>query len=235
MKQIRRIAGKTIERYGMIKDCDKVLIAFSGGKDSYALFHTLTELKRRSPIKFDIVPVFIDSGFADPAPAIRYLKDEGHNLIIRKTDIAQHIKNIILKGTNGDRCFICARLRRGFLLSSAKEHGCNRLALGHNLDDAVETFLLNLFYSGNAKLMRPIYRVQGIDIIRPLIQVPEKMIVKASEGLPIIYQDCPYTKGESKREYIKSLVEQLKKDNPSILRSAASALDEMFRGQKPEA
>jgi tRNA 2-thiocytidine biosynthesis protein TtcA len=232
------IAGKVGEavcRHRMIKDKDKILIAFSGGKDSYTLVDMLLRLQRKAPVRFELLPVFVDSGFgADISGAQKYLKSLGLNLGVIKTDIAG-ILTRKAKGTSdtGKRCALCARLRRGVLYRITRENNCNKIALGHNLNDGIETFLLNILYASSADVMRPRYLAEDgmTTIIRPLISVPEELIIRYSKEkrFPIVKQECKYKKTDSKRAKLKKIVKSLAAENAYMYSSLRNSLDSLLK------
>lgn len=189
-KRLRRKVGHAIGDYGMVEEGDRIVVAMSGGKDSYALLDFLLSLKRSAPVRFDLVPVHIDSGFpnADESPLEEHLKRVGLPYHIVKVPIYRLCQEKLPEGK--PFCPLCSRLRRGNLYRIARELGCNKVALGHHKDDVLCTFFLNLFNAGILKTMPPVLRNDEEDlvVIRPLIYCRERDIKTLSElkGYPIL-------------------------------------------------
>jgi tRNA 2-thiocytidine biosynthesis protein TtcA len=227
--KVSRLVGTAIHKHNMISDGDSILVGISGGKDSIALLDILSKMQKRSPAKFRIIACTIDSGFKiDLKKTIKHIESIGVEHFIRKTAISQTLKSRIKGDKTGDHCFLCSRLRRGFLYTAAKELGCNKIALGHNLDDRIETFLLNLFYSSNSEDLRPKYMgKEGIMIIRPLIDVPEKMISDYAKenNIPITRAKCPFRPQDSKRKMIKKMLSKISKNSKYFYSSIKNGLD----------
>lgn len=182
-KRLRRKVGHAIGDYGMIEEGDKILVCMSGGKDSYFLLDMLLSLKRSAPINFTLIPVHIDSGFPNSPEHLLedHLKKVGLEYMMVRRPIFDICKEKVPEGQ--PYCSMCSRLRRGYLYSTAREFGANKLALGHHKDDSLATFFLNLFYSGTMKAMPPILRTDKDDltVIRPLIYCREKDISAISK------------------------------------------------------
>ncbi len=182
-KRLRRKVGHAIGDYGMIEEGDKILVALSGGKDSYALLDFLLSLKRSAPVRFDLLPVHIDGGFpnADESPLEEHLKRVGLPYIFEKVPVYDLCKEKLPEGK--PFCPLCSRLRRGNLYRIAREQHCNKVALGHHKDDVLATFFLNLFNAGIIKTMPPVMRNDEGDVvvIRPLVYCRERDIKKLSE------------------------------------------------------
>jgi tRNA 2-thiocytidine biosynthesis protein TtcA len=231
-KRILKIVGTTIVKYDLIEPNDKILIAFSGGKDSYTMLEILSLLLKNSPVKYELFPVIIDSGFnANYSKAEKYLKNQKISYLIEKTKIAEVVKSQIKnKNSTGNYCFLCSRLRRGILCKIAKENSCTKIALGHNLDDSIETFLMSMSYISGIETMLPKYKAKDSSIIiRPLINVPENTIRQYSKEkrFPIVKQKCLLKKKDSKRLAIKKLVAGLSKDNKTFYSSMANAQEKI--------
>src|SRR5437870_5470862 len=173
-----RVAKKTTKAiidYSMIEDGDRVMVGLSGGKDSWALLQVLDVLRQRAPIRFSLVAVNVDSGYKDYKHDVitRTCDARGWDLRIEHTGIGEVIDDIL--DANATPCSLCARLRRGVLYRIAAEIGATKIALGHHLDDFIETLLLNLFFAGALKAM-PARLVSDNGehvVIRPLVYVEE--------------------------------------------------------------
>ena len=218
MQRILSHMRKAIEEYHMIEEGDKIAICLSGGKDSITLLHAFKALQRFYPKKFEIIAVSIDPGFEffDTKLLQKLCDDIKIPLFIEKSN-AKEIVFDIRKEKNP--CSLCANLRRGVINSIAIREGCNKIALGHNQDDVLETFLLNLFYTGNIGTFSPVSYMDRtkITLIRPLVYTPEKetkRFVKKA-GLTVMPKVCPMD-GTSKREDMKQMIFTLSKNIPMI-------------------
>ncbi len=170
-KKISKLVGKTNAEYGLIKEGDKVLVGFSGGKDSTTLLHALKHLQRVAPFKFEFKAVTVTYGMGEQ---IQFLSDTCKKYEIEHeivdTEIFEIAGEKIRK--NSSFCSFFSRMRRGYLYTTAQEQGYNKLALGHHLDDAMESFFMNFLYNGALRSMPPIYQAEnGLEVIRPLIFV----------------------------------------------------------------
>ncbi|MEZ4465685.1 MAG: ATP-binding protein [bacterium] len=177
-QRLRRRIVRTIKEFGLIQEGDRVLVAVSGGKDSYGLLDLLTRIRARSPFPFELVAVHLDQvqpGY-DGAPLAAWLADftarTGVPSEIVQRDTYSIVKRLTKEG--GTYCAPCSRLRRGILYDTAERLGCNKLALGHHRDDALETLLLNLFYSGKLQAMPAGYTTNDgrFEVIRPSSRWP---------------------------------------------------------------
>ena len=209
-----------MERYDMIAPGDRVAVGVSGGKDSLALLKGLAELRRFYPVPFEVVALTADPGFfgkeADYS-AVQALCDElGVEYIIRRTEL-YHVIFETRKESNP--CSLCARMRRGILHDMTKAAGCDKLALGHHMDDAAETFMMNLLSGGTIGSFRPVTYLSRKDLtmIRPMIFATEKEVASAArrENLPIVKSPCPMDK-TSERQKVKELIASLEKDYPNL-------------------
>ena len=215
---LNRAVGRALHRYAMIEDGDRIVVGLSGGKDSLTLLWILNERRQRIPIDYTLFAVYIDPGFAggyDQALAA-YCRQEGFDLRIERTDYG-----IVAHSTENreNPCFLCARRRRQRLFEIADELGCNKLALGHNKDDLIETLFLNIFYAGEISTMLPCQKMfQGrFTLIRPLAFVDEDIIRRFARerGWPRFVNPCP-TAQISKRSEIKLLLKELYSRNRKI-------------------
>lgn len=227
--KIKRQTGKALGYFRLIEQGDRILIGISGGKDSWALFHALDALHQRSPLNYTLIPVTIDAGFSgfDSQQIVDYLHKHNYHGHVERT---QGREIIAAKRRPGSSyCSFCARLRRAALYSVAQRLECNKLALGHHLDDHIETLLLNQFYSGTIAAMSPklLADNQQITVIRPLVYVEEQLIARWSnlKALPNIGNNCPERAAkDQKRQRIKQLVTTLSTEIPHIRGSLLSAM-----------
>ena len=218
MQQILSYMRKAIEDYHMIEEGDKIAVGLSGGKDSISMLMGFKNLQRFYPKKFDIIAITVDPGF--DGFDISILQQLCDNLNIPLVVEHGHIKEIVFDiRKEKNPCSLCANLRRGILNSVAIREGCNKIALGHNEDDVLETFLLNLFYAGSIHTFSPVTYMDKskMTLIRPLIYAPEKYIrkfIRKSE-ITIMPKACPMD-GTSKRENMKQLIKDMQIDIPRI-------------------
>ncbi len=218
MQKIVSRIRKAIEDYNMIEDGDKIAVGLSGGKDSISLLMGLKNLQIFYPKRFEIIAISINPGFDFFDSA--FLQKVCLDLNIPYIEEESHIKEIVFDiRQEKNPCSLCANLRRGILNSTAIREGCNKIALGHNEDDVLETFFLNLLYGGNINTFAPVSYMDrsNITLIRPLIYVPEKSIktfVKKN-NIEVMNKCCPMD-GVSKREDMKNLIYNLQKEIPSL-------------------
>lgn len=213
---MRRILSHTraaIDDYNMINDGDKIAVGISGGKDSLMLLKALCELRRFYSAEFQVVAITLDMRFnnqdGDFSEIKKMCDDYGVEYIVKPTDLYEIIFNI---RKEPNPCSLCARMRRGILHEAAKEAGCNKIALGHHLDDAAETFLMNLLVESRIGCFAPVTYLSRRDLtmIRPLIYVKEREVTAAAErlNLPVVKSGCPANEN-TKREEIKMLINEL--------------------------
>jgi tRNA 2-thiocytidine biosynthesis protein TtcA len=226
--QLVRATGRAIADYGMIAESDRVMVCLSGGKDSWTLLDMLLELKRRAPIRFTLTAVNLDQkqpGF--PAHVLPdYLAARGIPYRVLEQDTYSVVREKIPAGKT--LCGLCSRLRRGVLYSFAAEEGYTKIALGHHLDDALETLFLNLFYGGRIKAMPPkLLADDGENIvIRPLYHCREREIAKYAKmrGFPIIPCNLCGSQDGLKRMQIKAMLARWEQAEPARIASLATAL-----------
>jgi tRNA 2-thiocytidine biosynthesis protein TtcA len=220
---------RAITEHGLIENGDRVMVGLSGGKDSWALLQILDVLRKRAPIDFSLVAVTVDSGYTGYRHDLiaRACELRGWEYRIEHTEIGETIEDIL--DANATPCSLCARLRRGVLYRIATDIGATKIALGHHLDDFIETLLLNLFFAGALKAM-PARLVSDNGehvVIRPLVYATEaeaRTYAKASE-LPIIGCCCPACGDLSlQRQRVKRLIAELEVEHPEIKNSMIRAL-----------
>ena len=218
MQKILSYMRKAIEEYNMIEENDKIAVCLSGGKDSITLLHAFKALQRFYPKKFELIAISINPGFEffDTTLLQNLCDNLEIPLFIEKT----HAKEIVFDiRKEKNPCSLCANLRRGAINSVAVREGCNKIALGHNQDDVLETFLLNLFYTGSIGTFSPVSHMDrtGITLIRPLVYTPEKETKRfvKKNNLTVMPKVCPMD-GTSKREDMRLMIFSLQKNIPMI-------------------
>ena len=213
MKHILSYMRRAIEDYDMIEDGDKIAVALSGGKDSITMLNGLKSLQYFYPKKFELIAISVNPGFEyfDSEFLKKTCDDLGVPFFEEKYDIS---KIVFEDRQEQNPCSLCANLRRGILNTVAKREHCNKIALGHNLDDVLETFLMNLLFAGSISTFSPVSYMDrsGITLIRPLIYASEKETKRyvKKNGKQIMPKVCPMD-GHSTREYIKNLIVTLSK------------------------
>jgi tRNA 2-thiocytidine biosynthesis protein TtcA len=215
-KAINRDLGKALHAYDMIRDGDRIAVGFSGGKDSWALLWLLTERLPRIPVTYSLFPIHVDLGFGSGAPIEAHVRPMGWEVHIERTDFGV----VAHSAANRENpCFLCARKRRQRLFEVADALGCNKLALGHNKDDLIETLFLNLLYAGEISTMLPkqSFFEGRLNVIRPLAYVDEDALTRLAARMqwPVVDNACP-SAGESKRAQIKKLLKALYRGNRKI-------------------
>ena len=237
-KKITKLVGQINAKYGLIKEGDNVLVGFSGGKDSLTLLHTLKRMQRHAPFKFDFKAVTITYGMGEN---VQFLSEHCKEHDIDHEIVDTNIFDISVEKVrkNSSLCSLISRMRRGYLYTHALDNGFNKLALGHHLDDSMESFFMNFFYNGAMRAMPPIYRAEnGLMVIRPLIMCRERQLrafaleneinVIGDEGCPGMrldekqreYMKMPYARANTKK-----LLETLEAENPRIFVSMKAAFE----------
>lgn len=234
MQRILSHMRKAIEKYNMIEENDKIAICLSGGKDSITMLHAFKALQRFYPKKFNIIAISIDPGFEFfDTDFLQNMCDKLEIPLFIEKSNAKEIVFDIRKEKNP--CSLCANLRRGIINSVAIREGCNKIALGHNEDDVLETFLLNLFYTGSINTFSPVSYMDRskITLIRPLIYTSEKDTRRfvRKNNLDVMPKVCPMD-GTSKREDIKQLIFTLTKSIPMIRANLFGAIQRNLDGWK---
>ncbi len=226
---------KAVQDYELIKENDKVMVCISGGKDSFLLAKCVQELNRHGKIKFEAKYVVMNPGYNEAN--LNLIKENAKRLNIKIEIFESDIFNIVDSLTEGNPCYLCARMRRGHLYNKAKELGCNKIALGHHFDDVIETTLLSMFYGAEIKTMMPKLHsdnYEGLELIRPLYLVKESSVKAWAKGnnLTFINCACRFTEnaclvddGTSKRKEMKKLIDSMRKVNPDVDYNIFKALD----------
>jgi tRNA 2-thiocytidine biosynthesis protein TtcA len=228
VRDLTAAVARTSIAYGVLEPDDRIAVAVSGGKDSYGLLYLLDDLRRRLAFRVELVAVHVSQGQpgVDASPLRRWLEGSGVAFEIDEQNTYEIVRRNTREGESP--CPVCSRLRRGVLYSTAERLGCNKLALGHHLDDALATLLLNLFYGGKLQSMPPKYRTDDgrFDVIRPLIEIEEDDLraLAALAGFPIV--PCALCSGrdDSRRRKMNALVDELAKDDPRLKRVMLGAL-----------
>jgi tRNA 2-thiocytidine biosynthesis protein TtcA len=227
-KRILRAAGDAIRDFALVEGGDRIMVAVSGGKDSYTLLHVLMRLRERAPVSFELVAVNLDQGQPGyPAETIeRHLRSVGVPYRMLHADTYSVVRRLVPEGKT--TCPVCSRLRRGVLYNAAVELGCNKIALGHHRDDLVETLLLSALYAGRLKSMPP--RLRADDgrnvVIRPLCYAAEEDIAAFAEAMafPIVPCDLCGSQPNLRRKRVKRLLAELAAEHPAVKGNLLHAL-----------
>ena len=226
---------KAVKDYNLIEENDNIMVCISGGKDSFVLAKCIQELQRHGNVKFNAHYVVMDPGYNEYNR--NFILDNAKILNIPLEMFESDIFDVVANVDSKSPCYLCARMRRGYLYNHAKELGCNKIALGHHFDDVIETTLLSMFYGAEIKTMMPKLHsdnYEGIDLIRPLYLVKEASIIawKNYNELTFINCACRFTEGcslindgTSKRKEMKELIKNLRKINPSVDANIFKAMD----------
>ena len=218
MKRMLSFVRRAVDDYDMIEEGDRIAVGVSGGKDSLTLLAVMAALKRFYPKNFEVVGITIDMGFegSDFSPVEEYCKTLGVEYVVVKTEIAKIIFDV---RKESNPCSLCAKMRRGSLHAAAQEAGCNKVALGHHYDDAVETFMMNLFFEGRLGCFSPVTYLSNrkIKLIRPMIYAQEKDVqyFTRRQTLPVITSLCPEDHA-TERENMKKLLAELERGNKGV-------------------
>jgi tRNA 2-thiocytidine biosynthesis protein TtcA len=227
-RHLARTVGDTCHRHGLLEAGDRVLVALSGGKDSYTMLHFLRQHVHSLDFPVSLVAVHLDQqqpGY-DGSRLVAWLEQSGVAFEILSEDTYSVVTEKLDAGAT--YCSLCSRLRRGILYSAAERLGCTKVALGHHRDDGLETFLLNLFYGGKLQAMPAKFTTDDgrFQVIRPLIDCAEKDIAEFAEaqGFPILPCNLCGSQEGLKRERVAELLESLEKENPNVRAIMATAL-----------
>ncbi|GAM75671.1 tRNA(cytosine32)-2-thiocytidine synthetase [Vibrio ishigakensis] len=234
-KRLRGLTGKAVTDFGMIEEGDKVMAAISGGKDSFVMLDILLHLKRVAPINFDVIAVNLDQkqpGFPEHILP-EYLEKQGIDYYIIDKDTYSIVKEKVPEGKT--TCSLCSRLRRGSLYTFAEEINATKIALGHHMDDAVETLFMNMFNNGKIKSMPP--KLLSDDkrniVIRPLTYCREKDVAKYAEicKFPIIPCNLCGSQENLQRKVIKSMLAGWDETNPGRVENIFNSVQNVSPSQ----
>ena len=234
-KEIWSKFARAVQDYNLVEENDNIMVCISGGKDSFLLAKCIQELERHGKVKFNAHYVVMNPGYNEYN--LKYINDNAKILNVPieifNTDIFEVVTSLDTKSP----CYLCARMRRGYLYNKAQELGCNKIALGHHFDDVIETTLLSMFYGSEIKTMMPKLHsdnYEGIELIRPLYLVKEDAIIswRNYNELTFINCACRFTErcslindGTSKRKEMKELIKTLRKKNKDIDYNIFKSLD----------
>ncbi|MET0384829.1 MAG: tRNA 2-thiocytidine(32) synthetase TtcA [Polyangiales bacterium] len=227
-RELSRDLGRCATDFEMLAPGDRVMVCLSGGKDSYTLLHLLERLRRRAPFDFSLIAVHLDQGQPgyDGAPLERFLAEHGYDHRIIREDTYSVVKDNVAEGKT--YCSLCSRLRRGVLYNVAEELGCNKLALGHHRDDAIETLLLNLMFTGSLRAMPPkLISDDGRNIVlRPLMYADEAKIARFAElmAFPILPCNLCGSQEHLMRKQVKQWLGELEVHAPRARQSMLAAM-----------
>ena len=233
-KEIWSRFARAVGNYELIKENDKIMVCISGGKDSFLLAKCIEEIQRHGNIKFEAKYVVMNPGYNDInlKKIIENAKILNVDIEIFESDIFASVENVDFKSP----CYMCARMRRGYLYNKAQELGCNKIALGHHMDDVIETTLLSMFYGAEVKTMLPKLHSDnypGIELIRPMYLIRERDIIAWAKfnKLDFINCACKFTQDSvidenlSKRKEMKRLIKEMSKTNENVDVNIFTALD----------
>lgn len=227
-QELSRALGRCVGEYELLSEGDRVMVCLSGGKDSYTMLRLLEGLRKRAPIDFTLVAVHLDQGHPgyDGTPLARWLEAQGFEHRIVREDTYSVVKANVPEGKT--YCSLCSRLRRGVLYNVAEELGCTKIALGHHRDDAIETLLMNLMFTGSMRSMPPkLVSDDGRNVvIRPLLYAAESDIARYAElsAFPILPCDLCGSQEQLMRKQVKRWLVELEKLAPQARQSMLAAM-----------
>lgn len=235
IKRLRRQVGQAVMDYRMIEDGDRIMVCLSGGKDSYAMLDLLLSLQRSAPVGFDLVAVNLDQkqpGFPDHILP-EYLEELGIEWHVIEKDTYSVVKRLIPEGKT--TCSLCSRLRRGTLYEFARDHGMTKIALGHHMEDIVETFFLNMFHGATLKAMPPKLKSDNGEhiVIRPLAYCRENDLARLAEirAYPIIPCDLCGSQPNLQRQQVKRMLAAWDREQPGRTINVFRALSNIAPSQ----
>jgi tRNA 2-thiocytidine biosynthesis protein TtcA len=227
-RRLLRATSRAVRDFDLIGDGDRILVAVSGGKDSYTLLHLLQRLRERAPVRFELLAVNLDQGQPGfPAHVLEeHLRSVGVPYRMLRQDTYSIVKRLVPEGET--TCPVCSRLRRGILYNAAVELGCNKIALGHHRDDLIETLLLSALYAGALKSMPP--KLRSDDgrnlVIRPMCYAPEEDIAAfaAAMKFPLVPCDLCGSQPNLRRRRVKELLAELSAEHSAVKGNLLNAL-----------
>jgi tRNA 2-thiocytidine biosynthesis protein TtcA len=217
-RKIGRSVSRAIADFSMIDEGDRILVAVSGGKDSYTMLRVLRALQRKAPVRFDLRALNVDQGHPGyPGHVLsEYMQREGYDFTMIAEDTYSIVKEKIPAGKT--TCSLCSRLRRGILYRVAKELGCNKIALGHHREDVLQTLLLNLLFAGQLAAMPPkLVTDDGeLVVVRPLVYCAEQDIRSFAElaAFPILPCDLCGSQDHLQRKVVGRMLDEIERDRP---------------------
>lgn len=229
MQKLAGLMRRAIEKYDMIQPGDRIAVGVSGGKDSLALLVGLVQLRDYIGIPYEVVAITLDPCFGgvqtDYSPVAQLCEKLGVEYVLKRTEIGQIIFDV---RNESNPCSLCARMRRGCLHDAAKENNCNKIALGHHYDDAIETFIMNLFQEGRIGCFQPVTYLSRKDLtmIRPMVMAEESLISAAAhhENLPVVKSKCPVD-GSTNRERTKEWIRMMDKESKGFKKRLYGAME----------
>ena len=225
---------KGVSDYELIQENDNIMVCISGGKDSFLMAKCIQEIQRHGKIKFNAHYVVMNPGYAEKN--IKLIEENAKTLNVPIEVFNTDIFNIVTNLDSKSPCYLCARMRRGYLYNKAKELGCNKIALGHHANDFIETTLLSIFYGCEVKTMMPKLHsdnFEGLELIRPLLLIREEDIISWAKRNDLTFINCAckfteqvHSKEEvSKRKEMKELIRKMKETNPNVEQNIFKALE----------
>ncbi len=227
-RRLLRDVGRAVGNYGLIENGDRILVAVSGGKDSYAMCVLLAAMRQRAPIDFELIAVHLDQGQPgyDGAPLEAWLAAQDMPYKVLHENTYAIVTDKVPEGKT--YCSLCSRLRRGILYRAAGELGCNKIALGHHRDDALETLLLNLFFGGKLASMPPKLTTDDgrFQVIRPLAYVAESDLTAFAEArrFPILPCKLCGSQDDAQRKHMKAMLTELERKHPTLRQTMLAAM-----------
>jgi len=230
VRRLSRTMLNTVTGYGLIEEGDRVLVALSGGKDSYTMLDLLTRARKKAPVDFELIAFHLDQGQPeyDGEPLREWLEKLNVPFEMAREDTYSVVVADAEHQEDATYCRLCSRLRRGVLYTAAERHDCNKIALGHHRDDSLETLLLNLFYAGRLQAMPPMYTTNDgrYRVIRPLIECAQRDIARHAEltGYTILPCNLCGSQEDLKRVKMARLLARLERDIPDVRQVMLAAL-----------